>query len=320
MSVEAKGHEIPEQVPGLSEEQVIQSFLARYDRPNTVRNYGRALSRFRSFIGDKRLGEVTWYDLERYKASLLPETAVRKQLSPSTVASLLAPIRAFYKWGSSPNIALFAFNPASGIRLPKVQVTSGHHFLTRRELTSLLQHLREKDVRGWIMTLYMVILGLRVSELIQIRWEDFMTDPAETNVWLTVVNGKGGKSRRVKVPDSLWKLHNDMFVRKRMKFCRNAAADSRRVFPISGRQVERIIRKACRECGIQKRVTPHWLRHTNATLALLNGASLQQVQHTLGHAQINTTQRYLHTVELMKKTAPDFVAESMQNMLGQALS
>ncbi|WP_311974343.1 tyrosine-type recombinase/integrase [Paenibacillus larvae] len=87
------------------------------------------------------------------------------------------------------------------------------------------------------------------------------------------------------------------------------------LFPISVRQIERIIKSAGIQSGIVKKLTPHWLRHTNATLALLQGASLQQVQETLGHSHINTTQRYLHTVEQMKKAAPDFVQDCLKDYI-----
>jgi integrase/recombinase XerD len=88
-----------------------------------------------------------------------------------------------------------------------------------------------------------------------------------------------------------------------------------KLFAITPRQIERIIKQAGIASGIQKQPTPHWLRHTNATLALLQGASLQQVQETLGHSHINTTQRYLHTVEQMKKAAPDFVQDCLMEFM-----
>jgi integrase/recombinase XerD len=87
------------------------------------------------------------------------------------------------------------------------------------------------------------------------------------------------------------------------------------LFPITSRQIQRIIREAGERCHLSKKPTPHWLRHTNATLALLQGASLQQVQESLGHSHINTTQRYLHTVEQLKKAAPDFVQDCLQEFI-----
>ncbi|WP_200761008.1 tyrosine-type recombinase/integrase [Effusibacillus dendaii] len=86
------------------------------------------------------------------------------------------------------------------------------------------------------------------------------------------------------------------------------------IFPITVRQVERIIQKAREQIKLKKKVTPHWLRHTSATLAILHGASLQQVQETLGHSRITTTQRYLHTVEQMEKAAPDYVEDYLKEI------
>ncbi|MDQ6419325.1 tyrosine-type recombinase/integrase [Paenibacillus sp. LHD-117] len=319
MNAETKPYRISSNKPVMSDEHIVQSFLAGYHRPNTIRNYERALTSFRMYIGAKSFAEVTWHDLELYKTVLQHGTAVNKPLSASAIATLISPLRSFYKWGSNVNIGLFEHNPASCIRLPKVQVTSGNHFLTQRELMNLLTFLSRKSTREWMMVLYMVILGLRVSELVQMRWSDFHTDISERNAWLTIVNGKGGKTRQVKMPEALWRLHNDPVIRQCLRIGNASGERNNRVFAITSRQVERIVNQACRGCGITKNVTPHWLRHTNATLALLNGASLQQVQQSLGHAQINTTQRYLHTVELMKKSATDFVAESMQNMMKNVL-
>jgi len=142
--------------------------------------------------------------------------------------------------------------------------------------------------------------------LVSMEWDDFHTDPMGTSIWLTVMNGKGRKAREVKVPDMLW---------NQLLLYRKEQGSSGKVFPLSTRQVERIIENARKKANLSKKVTPHWLRHTNATLALLNGASLQQVQQTLGHSHINTTQQYIHTVEQIKKAAPDFVEDCLKEVL-----
>jgi len=289
----------------LTDKEIVSMFLANYHHSkHTLRNYKYAIERFQNFIGHKRLKDVTWRDIELYKLSLLEgDGNHRRQYAAATISVLLAPLRSLYKWGNSPNIQCFTRDPAACIKKPKVSNHSSRHFLTKHEVVKILQQLNAMGLRNYAIGLTLVMLGLRVSELVSIEWDDFHTDPMGTSIWLTVLNGKGRKAREVKVPDMLWNL-----------LCSYRMAEKRsgKVFPITPRQVERIIETARKKANFSKKVTPHWLRHTNATLALLNGASLQQVQQTLGHSHINTTQRYLHTVEQIKKAAPDFVEDCLK--------
>lgn len=267
----------------------------------------RALERFQAFIAFKPLSSANWRDIEAYRLCLVRgDSPGGVPLSPASVATLIAPLKSLFKWGSDPNIGLFKNNPASSIKLSAITVTSKKHYLTKNEVGKLINELQKQGIRNYLIGISLVLLGLRVSELCGMKWGDFYTDPAESSVWLTVSKGKGGKVREVKVPSMLWKIYTHYGDNCIDPTIRQPEIE---VFPITTRQVERIIKGAGERCGMSKKVTPHWLRHTNATLALLNGASLQQVQETLGHAHINTTQRYLHTVDQIKKAAPDFVED-----------
>jgi site-specific recombinase XerD len=69
--------------------------------------------------------------------------------------------------------------------------------------------------------------------------------------------------------------------------------------PITAKAVDGIVARAVRRAGIRKRVTPHALRHTCATALLRGGADLETVRAILGHSNVATTARYLHsTLEL----------------------
>ena len=289
----------------LTDEVIVSMFLANYHHSkHTLRNYKYAIKRFQSFINPKRLNDITWRDIELYKLSLLEGDGNHPcKYAAATISVLLTPLRALYKWGNSPNIQCFTHDPSACIKKPKVSNNSSRHFLTKHEVVKILQQLNTMGLRNYAIGLTLVMLGLRVSELVSIEWDDFHTDPMGTSIWLTVRNGKGRKEREVKVPDMLWKL----LCTYRMENRRSG-----KVFPLTPRQIERIIEIARKKANFSKKVTPHWLRHTNATLALLNGASLQQVQQTLGHSHINTTQRYIHTVEQIKKAAPDFVEDCLK--------
>ncbi|WP_275901161.1 tyrosine-type recombinase/integrase [Paenibacillus periandrae] len=296
-----------------TDDQIIDMFLATCSRSKyTIRNYKQAIERFRQFISHKSLSEVTWQEIEVYKIGLMRGyySQNKKPLASATVASFIAPLRSLYKWGSDPNIALFKMNPTSCVRIPTIPVNSKNHYLTKQEVGSLLNQLKKQSDRDYLIGLTFVLTGLRLSELSSIEWNHFSKDALEASMWLTVMDGKGGKRRTIKVPQPLWEL-----LLQHLKSDKPDKKNEQRLFPLSGRQIERIIQQASRQCDLGKSFTPHWLRHTNATLALLYGASLQQVQENLGHSHINTTQRYLHTVEQLKKAAPDFVHESLTEYL-----
>jgi integrase/recombinase XerD len=302
--------------PQSNDDQIVRMFLVScHNSKYTLRNYSRAIQQFRSFINYKPLAEVTWKEIEIYKVGLMRGfcSSSGKPQAASTVASLIAPLRSLYKWGSDPNVGIFPHNPTTCVKTPKIVVSSKNHYLTKREVILLLNQLKTQGERDYLIGLTLIMLGLRVSELLAIRWGHFHSDPAETSIWLTVMNGKGGKQREVKVPHILWEKLQQYHANSNHSSHEPAANEL--LFPLSLRQVERIIKQAREKSKIGKKVTPHWLRHTNATLALLNGASLQQVQETLGHAHINTTQRYLHTVEQMKKAAPDYVQDCLKELV-----
>lgn len=294
-----------------SDEQIIGMFLAFYDDSKyTQRNYRRAIDQFRQFISFKPIREITWKEIEVYKIALLKGYSGEngKTYAPATVAALLAPLRSLYKWGSDPNIRIFANNPTSCVKSPKVTINSSKHYLTKREISDLFKQLKMQGERDLLIGVTLVFLGLRVSELISIHRSDFYADLLESSIWLTVRNGKGGKKREVIVPQTLWSLLTLYFTKQQLK-------QDQRVFSLSVRQIERIIESARSHMDMEKKVTPHWLRHTNATLALLNGATLQQVQEMLGHTHINTTQRYIHTVDQIKKSAPDFIEDYLKDVV-----
>jgi integrase/recombinase XerD len=126
--------------------------------------------------------------------------------------------------------------------------------------------------------------GLRVSKLVALNWADVL--PRDEGRVQLSITGKGGKVRQVLLPEiagrSLLSLrgdagaHDPVFVGKKVEL-------------MYERAVHRMIKKAAEAAGINADVSPHWLRHAHGPHAIERGASLPQVQQTLGHGNIAMT-------------------------------
>jgi integrase/recombinase XerD len=135
--------------------------------------------------------------------------------------------------------------------------------------------------------------GMRVSELAELPMTGLDLDER-----MVLVYGKGSKERLVPIGGPAARA-----VARYLRDVRPALERGRgrgRVFlnargaPLSRQSVWTLVKDASRRAGIERRVSPHTLRHTFATHLLEGGADLVAVQELLGHADISTTQIYTH--------------------------
>ncbi len=133
--------------------------------------------------------------------------------------------------------------------------------------------------------------GVRVGELVSLKLSDWRDDEGSF-----VVNGKGSRQRLAFLPDerSLRSVRLYVSYRRRMNLDHEGLLINAAGQPISPQGISRALALIAKEAGVAKRVTPHMIRHTVATLLLRYGADIRVVQEVLGHASIATTQRYTH--------------------------
>ncbi|MFN0139227.1 MAG: tyrosine-type recombinase/integrase [Pyrinomonadaceae bacterium] len=133
--------------------------------------------------------------------------------------------------------------------------------------------------------------GVRVGELSSIDIADYTSSEAAFRI-----RGKGRRERMAFIVDRKTAAIQSEYLNARLKIDTECEAlfvnalGSR----LSPQGIANIVRLLRKECGIQRNVTPHMLRHTVATMLLKNGVDIRVVQEFLGHASIATTQRYTH--------------------------
>jgi site-specific recombinase XerD len=132
---------------------------------------------------------------------------------------------------------------------------------------------------------------MRVGELVSLTLRDWQEDERTF-----VVRGKGSRQRLAYLPDdrSLKAVQSYMTHRKAMNIGHEALFVNFAGKQISTQGISRVVSETATAAELTRRVTPHMIRHTVATLLLRYGADIRIVQEVLGHASIATTQRYTH--------------------------
>jgi len=250
--------------------------------PHTQRAYRADAERFRTHI-PKPLAQVALSDLQTFADSL-------DGLEPASLYRCLSSIKSLLAFGH--RIGYLAFDVGRVLRLPSVRYSLAERILPDADLHRLLSLEPEERNRALLILLY--ASGVRRGELAGLRWKDLQA--TEEGGQITVF-GKGGKTRSIQLPDSVW---------KQLQKLRGEAQSEDPVFrsrkkghALTESAIWRIVRRAAERAGLELPVSPHWLRHAHA---LDRGAPLHLVQATLGHASITTTGRYLHARPIVRES------------------
>ena len=172
--------------------------------------------------------------------------------------------------------------PKTPVKLPKI--------LSREEIARLIDGSSNLMHRAILMTVYST--GMRRSEVCALKVSDVYS---ECNV-IHIRNGKGGRDRDVPLSQTLLKTLREYWCWMKPKTWLFPGYEKgwRADVPITDKVVWWACKEAARNAGIEKRVTPHLLRHSYATHLLEAGADLRTIQLLLGHVELKHTVIYLH--------------------------
>jgi site-specific recombinase XerD len=168
------------------------------------------------------------------------------------------------------------------LEVPKKEETLPN-VLSVQEVKALIDAAEFQKTKLIVKLLY--ASGLRVSEVANLKPADLNLQ--ENTGW--VRRGKGKKDRLFKLAESL---------SKQLQRWLSKHPNSKYVFseekPMSVRNIQSIIARLAKKAGINKKVSPHTLRHSFATHLLENGENLLVIQQLLGHKNLETTRIYTH--------------------------
>jgi integrase/recombinase XerD len=259
---------------------------------HTVLAYTADLLDFcRSVPAGSSIDSITETTLREYLAALI---GVRK-LSAATVRRRFACLRVFFRRLTKLGLAKDLFgNWRLDIprrkRLPRA--------LSRSETSSLLvsfapsaQPAAERSSSLEIAVRLMVSTGMRIGELCKLRIEDIAPDGSSLRL-----HGKGSRDRVAYISDVHLRRELVRLVAAR-RASRNrdeALFVNRHGSPMRPQSIRSKLRRYATDIGLVRRITPHMLRHTAATLLIEQGVDIRFVQRLLGHSSIATTEIYTH--------------------------
>jgi integrase/recombinase XerD len=281
----------------------IERILALYEEHLAVRHAPRTVPVYRADVGfflswlEERGGALTdvrTADLMAYQADLL---AARKpdgkpysqSFQMNRISALKSLFRFLFKRG------YLLYDPAAALEYPRSEMRLPRVVLSRQEARRLVEapdtttYAGRRD-RAILETFYAT--GVRVSELAQLTLSDVDTEEKV----LRVVQGKGRQDRNVPLTAAAATAIERYLLEARPKM--RGARHSQRLFlaPRGGRlhtsTLNDIVQLHAKKARIKRHVTCHTLRHSVATHLLRGGADIRHIQALLGHASLQSTERY----------------------------
>ena len=276
----------------------------------TKATYTATIKRFAEWLQVNGITAPSRADIIKYRDEL------QTTHKPATVHGYLVAVKLFFQWTESeklyPNIAARVKNTA-------VDVFHKKDPLTSRQAAKVLDSIDENSAAGlrdYAIIALMLTTALRTRSIILADIGDIRT-LGDMTVLYYQGKGHNEKADFVKLSEPVLKA-----IQRYLQARGGTPAPNEPLFAsaahrnsgerMTTRSISRIVKNALKAAGLNSdRLTAHSLRHTAATLAMINGATLQEVQQLLGHKNINITMVYLHTLERAQNSSADRITTAI---------
>lgn len=259
---------------------------------NTVDSYSRDLEKLTFFLDQNEMSSSPISIHKNEIQQFIYEIA--KKVNPRSQARIISGLRSFFDYLIFEDYR--KTNPTDLIEAPKI----GRKLpdtLSENEINELIAAIdlsHPQGERNRTILEIMYSCGLRVSELITLKISDLFFDEG-----FIKVTGKGSKERFIPIHHSAQKyvtiyineIRNHL---KTVKGFEDTLFLNRRGKGLTRQMIFTILKDLSIKINLNKKISPHTLRHSFATHLLKNGADLRAIQQMLGHESITTTEVYVH--------------------------
>lgn len=277
-------------------ESLYCKWLAYIDvKPKSVETYKKAIRVFFTWLNEEGIQNPTREDVLNFKAYMM------NSHKPSTTQTYIVAVKLFFAWLEQEGLYKDVARNIKGVKIDK---NHKKDYLTSTQAAAVLNNMpREtlKDKRNYAIVALMLTTGMRTVEVIRANISDLRTLGNSTVLFLQG-KGRDDKTEYVKIAPEVEKA-----IREYLSL--RAAADKEEALftstshnntgeRMTTRSISGIAKESLVKAGYDSEMlTAHSFRHTAGTLALMNGADLEQVQQMLRHQSINTTMIYMHGIE-----------------------
>ncbi|MEY8192975.1 tyrosine-type recombinase/integrase [Peribacillus simplex] len=323
-------------------EQFAQDWLKTYGRSgvkiSSVRAREKEMKHFTSVWGSYPISRIT---KKMYEERILE---LNEKYSQNYMDGIHACGRMLFRKASTQG--LIKINPTEDFKIPKKQQSVEELenakevivFLEKEELAHFLK-LSYSDGLEMDQLVFTVLsyTGLRIGELLALKWGDFNEKQGTIRVTKTLYNPNNhfekyqlltpktkGSVRTVKIDGMLINMlkkhrfkQNEIKLKNRLIY-----QDSGFIFaredghPQLRKVVETRLKRLLKKAEIEKNITPHSFRHTHTSLLIEAGVGIKEIQQRLGHTDINTTMNiYAHMTANMEEKASQQFSKLMKDLL-----
>lgn len=239
------------------------------------------------------LGQITSGDITDHHEYLQQRPNLRRPggLSPRMISHHLYALKLFFNW--LQELRLIEANPMSALHFERPE-NKTREILTREEITSLYEACQTLKEHAILHVFYGCGLRRNEGEKLNIRDVHFRQKV------LYVREGKGGKSRAVPLTEKVSEeLKAYCYQQRKARPQEHALITNNWGTRMQGNQYNSKLKELISRTSINKEISLHSLRHSIATHLLERGLSVEYVRDFLGHAHIDSTERYTHIKHLV---------------------